>query len=156
MLTVAAKIQIPFYPVPMTLQTLAVLALGAIYGAPLAVATVALYLAEGLAGLPVFAGLAAGPTYLMGPTGGFLLGFLAAAGIVGALVARGAARSSLGLVATMAFGHLVIFLSGFAWLATLIGPSKAWALGVAPFFLATLLKTLLAAAIVGLVKRGFR
>ena len=79
-LAASAKIEVPFYPVPMTLQTLAVLTLGALFGARLAAATVALYLAEGLVGLPVFAGAVAGPAYLAGPTGGYLVGFLARRG----------------------------------------------------------------------------
>lgn len=152
-LTISAKIQIPFYPVPMTLQTLAVLAIGAAYGAPLAAATVALYLAEGLAGLPVFAGAAAGPAYFVGPTGGFLIGFLVAATLIGALAARGWDRSLARLTAAMAIGHIAIFTVGFAWLAAAVGPEKAWRLGVAPFYAATLLKTGLAVALVDILNR---
>src|SRR5258708_1057561 len=68
-LAVSAKIQVPFWPIPMTMQSLVVLMIGIAYGGPLAAATVLAYLAEGLAGLPVFAGAAAGPAYLMGPSG---------------------------------------------------------------------------------------
>ncbi len=88
-LALSAKVQIPFYPVPMTLQTLAVLAIGAAFGLRLAAATVALYLIEGLLGLPVFAGAVAGPAYMFGPTGGYLLGFLASAAFVGFAADRG-------------------------------------------------------------------
>jgi len=147
LLTLSAKWQVPFYPVPMTMQTLVVLALGAILGPRLAVAAVTLYLAEGLAGLPVFAGASAGPAYVFGPTGGYLVGFLASAALVGALAARGATRSLIGLTAAMALGHVVIFACGFAWLAVALGASKAFALGVAPFYLATALKTALAVAL---------
>jgi biotin transport system substrate-specific component len=138
-LALSAKIQVPFAPVPMTLQTLVVLALGAAYGARLATATVALYLLEGLVGVPVFAG----------PTGGFLAGFLLAAALVGMLAERGWDRSWGLLLAAMALGHVAIFALGFAWLAILIGPEKAFMLGVAPFALATIVKTLLACALVG-------
>jgi biotin transport system substrate-specific component len=155
-LTVSAKLQVPFYPVPMTLQTLVVLLLGAAYGAPLAVGAVALYLAEGLAGLPVFAGAVAGPAYIAGPTGGFLVGFAAAAALVGALVSRGWARNALGLVAVMTLGHLVIFACGWSWLAVIVGPARAFALGVAPFYAATLVKTGLAAALTGAAGRLVR
>ncbi len=148
-LTLSAKIQVPFAPVPMTLQTLVVLALGAAYGARLATATVALYLLEGFLGLPVFAGALAGPGYMAGPTGGFLVGFLLAAALVGVLAERGWDRSWGSLLGAMAFGHVVIFAPGFAWLAILIGPEKAFMLGVAPFALATIVKTLLACALVG-------
>jgi biotin transport system substrate-specific component len=146
-LAVSAKVQVPFYPVPMTLQTLAVLTLGALFGPRLAAATLALYLAEGLAGLPVFAGVVAGPAYMAGPTGGYLLGFLLAATLVGGLAQRGWMRNWLLATAAMALGHVVLFAVGFAWLALLLGAGKAWALGVAPFYAATVAKTLLAAAL---------
>ena len=148
-LALSAKIQVPFTPVPMTLQTLVVLALGAAFGARVAAATVALYLVEGLLGLPVFAGAIAGPAYMMGPTGGFLAGFLVAATLIGLLAERGWDRSWVWLTGAMTLGHVAIFALGFAWLATLIGPEKAFALGVAPFALATIVKTLLATALVG-------
>jgi biotin transport system substrate-specific component len=86
---------------------------------------------------------------MAGPTGGYLAGFLAGAAVTGFLAERGWDRSGLRLVAAMAIGHAVIFAFGFAWLAVLIGPAKAFGLGVAPFALATVLKTLLAAAFVG-------
>ena len=147
-LAVSAKIQVPFYPVPLTLQTLVVLILAAAFGARLGVAAVALYLVEGLVGAPVFAGAVAGPAYMAGPTGGYLAGFLASAALTGFLAERGWGRSWLRLVAAMTIGHAVIFAFGFAWLAALVGPEKAFALGVAPFALATVVKTLLAATIV--------
>jgi biotin transport system substrate-specific component len=147
-LAISAKIQVPFYPVPMTLQTLVVLILGAAFGAPLAGATVALYLIEGLIGLPVFAGASAGLLYMAGPTGGYLIGFLVAAVVVGLFAERGWDRSPLRLLATMMIGHAIIFAFGFAWLAMLIGSEKAWAGGVAPFFAATIVKTLLAVALI--------
>jgi biotin transport system substrate-specific component len=147
-LAVSAKIQVPFYPVPMTLQTLVVLALAAAYGARLGAAAVALYLVEGLLGAPVFAGALAGPVYMAGPTGGYLVGFLAAAALVGFLAERGWDRTWLRLLAAMTTGHAVIFAFGFAWLAALIGPAKAFAFGVEPFILATVVKTLLGVALV--------
>ena len=146
-LVASAKVQVPFYPVPMTLQTLAVLTLGALFGARLAAATLALYLGEGLVGLPVFAGAAAGPAYVVGPTGGYLVGFLLAAALVGWLAERGWTRGWLLALAAMTLGHVVIFAAGFAWLAPVFGVTKAWAVGVAPFAAATVAKTLLAAAL---------
>lgn len=147
LLTLSAKIQVPFPPVPMTLQTLVVLVIGAAYGWRLGAATVLLYLAEGLSGLPVFAGPAAGPLYLAGPTAGFLVGFVAAAAVTGFLAERGWDRPLARVVALMAIGHGVIFAFGLGWLSALLGPAKAWALGAQPFLLATLLKTALAAAL---------
>ncbi len=149
LLTISAKVQVPFYPVPMTMQTLVVLVLGAAYGARLGAAAVALYLIEGLLGAPVFAGAVAGPAYMAGPTGGYLVGFLAAAAATGFLAERGWDRSWAGLIAAMTIGHVILFVFGWAWLAVLIGPAKAFAFGVTPFVLATVLKTLLATALVG-------
>ena len=91
-LTVSAKTQIPFWPVPMTMQTFVVLVIGMAYGARLGVATIALYLLEGALGLPVFAGTpekGVGLAYMMGPTGGYLLGFVAGAWLCGWLAERG-------------------------------------------------------------------
>jgi biotin transport system substrate-specific component len=149
LLAVSAKVQVPFYPVPMTLQTLVVLLLGAALGARLAAASVALYLIEGLAGLPVFAGAIAGPVYMAGPTGGFLVGFLVAAALIGFAADRRWDRSWIRLLASLSLGHAVVFAFGFLWLAQLIGAEKAFAAGVAPFGLATVIKTLLAVAPVG-------
>ena len=104
---------------------------------------------KGFLGLPVFAGALAGPAYMAGPTGGYLAGFLAAAALIGVLAERGWDRSWPLLLAAMALGHAVIFAFGFAWLAVLVGPGKAFALGVAPFAAATVVKTLLACALVG-------
>ena len=150
LLTLSAKVQVPFIPVPMTMQTLVVLVLGAAYGWRLGGATVLLYLVEGALGLPVFANtppVVAGPYYFAGPTGGFLVGFLVAAVATGLLAERGWDRSLVRVAALMAIGHALIFAFGLAWLSALFGPAKAWAVGAAPFMLATLLKTALAAAI---------
>jgi biotin transport system substrate-specific component len=149
LLAVSAKVQVPFYPVPMTLQTLVVLLLGAGLGARPAAASVALYLIEGLAGLPVFAGAVAGPIYMAGPTGGFLVGFLPAALLIGFAADRLWDRTWVKLLVSLSLGHAVVFVFGFAWLAQFIGAEKAFAAGVAPFALATIVKTLLAVALIG-------
>jgi biotin transport system substrate-specific component len=150
-LTLSAKINVPFYPVPMTMQTFVVLVLGAAYGWRLAAVTVLAYLAQGAVGIPVFAGTpekGIGLAYMMGPTGGYLIGFLVAAIVVGLLAERGFDRSPFLLFAAMLLGHVVIFACGIAWLGSLIGYDKAWASGVAPFYYATLFKTALGALIV--------
>lgn len=147
LLAISAKVQVPFYPVPMTMQTLVVLLIGATYGARLGGATVLLYLAEGLAGLPVFAGPAAGPAYMAGPTGGFLVGFAAAAFVTGWLAEHGWNRGLPRILAMMVVGHAVIFAFGLGWLTTLMPAATAWAVGAAPFVAATILKTALAAAV---------
>jgi biotin transport system substrate-specific component len=150
LLTASAKIQVPFWPVPMTMQTFMVLFLGAALGPRLGALTVLLYLAEGAAGLPVFAGTpekGLGIAYMAGPTGGYLIGFVAAAFVVGWLAERGWDRSVLRLFAAMALGHVVIFAFGVAWLTQLVGLEKAWLLGVTPFYAATLFKTALGACL---------
>ena len=154
LLAVSAKVQVPFYPVPLTLQTLVVLLIGAALGARLAAASVALYLIEGLAGLPVFAGAVAGPLYMAGPTGGFLVGFLPAAALIGFAADRRWDRSWIRLLASLSLGHAVVFVFGFFWLAQFVGAEKAFAAGVAPFALATVLKTLLAVALIGAGRRA--
>lgn len=149
LLTLSAKVNVPLI-VPMTLQSLVVLVIGAAYGARLGAATLALYLVEGALGLPVFAGTpekGLGLSYMMGPTGGYLLGFVAAAGLTGFLAERGLTRGILSTLGAMALGHAVIFAFGFAWLASLFGAEKAFVIGVAPFYAATLIKTLLGAAL---------
>jgi biotin transport system substrate-specific component len=149
LLAVSAKVQVPFYPVPLTLQTLVVLLIGATLGARLAAAWVALYLIEGVAGLPVFAGAVAGPLYMAGPTGGFLVGFFVAAAMIGFAADRRWDRSWIKLLLSLSLGHAIVFAFGFVWLSQFIGAEKAFAAGVAPFALATIVKTLLAAALVG-------
>lgn len=149
-LAISAKIQIPFIPVPMTMQTLVVLMLGMAFGWRLGVATVALYLLEGAAGLPVFAGPSTGMAYMAGPTGGYLLGFLLAAAFTGWAAQRGWDRDLPRTAVAMAAGHLIVFIPGVAWLAALIGWDKAWSLGFVMFLPATLLKTALGVALMPL------
>lgn len=154
LIALSAKIQVPFYPVPMTLQSLVVLVIGAAFGWRLGVATVLAYLAEGAAGLPVFAGPGAGLTYFAGPTGGYLVGFVLAAGLAGLLAERGLTRSPLGALGVMAAGHIAIFIPGFIWLAVLVGAEKAYLAGIVPFYAATALKTALGAAMLPLAWRA--
>ena len=153
-LTISAKISIPFWPVPMTLQTLAIMAMAAAYGSRLAIATVLAYLAEGALGIPVFAGAGAGLPYLLGPTGGFLAGFVILAWIVGSAADRGWDRSTPKLFAAMIAADVVVFVLGIAWLAWMarlssggigIGLSSAIVHGAQPFILGDLLKIALAA-----------
>ena len=153
-LAISAKISVPFWPVPMTLQTLAIMALAAAYGSRLAVATVVAYLVEGALGLPVFAGATAGPVYLLGPTGGFLAGFIVLAWIVGSAADRGWDRSTPRLFAAMVGADIVVFALGIAWLAFWaqlasgeagIGLAGAIKFGAQPFVLGDLLKIALAA-----------
>jgi biotin transport system substrate-specific component len=148
LLTLSAKVQVPFYPVPMTMQTLVVLLVGMAFGARLGVATVALYLAEGAVGLPVFAGTpekGIGLAYMLGPTGGYLLGFVLAAAVAGWLVER--RRDAAGPALAVVAGSLAIYASGVLWLASFVGLGKALELGLLPFLWGDLLKAGLAFAL---------
>lgn len=147
LLTLSAKIQVPFWPVPMTMQTYVVLVLAMAFGPRLGVATIGLYLLEGALGLPVFAGTpekGIGIAYMMGPTGGYLAGFVVSAALVGWLAERGFDRSLPLALLAITLGHAVLLALGVAWLAVLFGWSKAYAVGLAPFWAATVLKTGLA------------
>jgi len=151
LITLSAKINIPFYPVPMTMQTLAVLALAMCYGLRLGTATLALYIAEGAAGLPVFAGTpekGIGLAYMMGSTGGYILGFLLAAMLVGYLAERGFDRSPLKAAIAMLAGNIVIYVPGLLWLGAVVGWDKpVLSFGLYPFVLGDLFKIALGAAL---------
>lgn len=144
-LAISAKVQVPFWPVPMTMQTFVVLMIGLHFGPRLAALSVLAYLIEGAAGLPVFS-TGAGLAFLAGPTGGYLIGFLIAAMVVAAGVQRGYANSLPGLVLVLLVGDLIIFGFGFTRLATLIGMESAFMAGVLPFLAAEALKIALAVA----------
>jgi biotin transport system substrate-specific component len=155
LLTLSAKINLPLPFVPMTLQTLVVLMIGAAYGWRLGVATVIAYLAEGAMGMPVFAGPVGGLAPLMGPTAGYLFGFIVAAFVTGWLSERGWDRSVLRLFVAMGIGHIAILAMGFAWLAfgMKLGVEKAWLVGLLPFIAGSLVKNALGAALVPAVRR---
>ena len=150
LLVLSAKVQVPFWPVPATLQTLAVLLLAFGLGGRLAALSVIVYLAEGAIGLPVFAGSperGLGLAYMMGPTGGYLAGFLAAALAVGHLADRGAGRRTGTTVAALAAGLALIYLPGTLWLGLHIGAVPALRLGGLVFLPAEAVKLALATAL---------
>jgi biotin transport system substrate-specific component len=147
LLTASAKLQIPFWPVPLTMQTFVVLTLGMVYGWRLGAATVALYLVEGAVGLPVFAGTperGIGLAYMAGPTGGYLVGFVLAAALTGWLAEKGWDRSPVRTAAAMFLGNIALYLPGIAWLSGIIGFDKAVQVGLVPFLLGDALKLVLA------------
>ena len=143
-LAISAKIKIPFYPVPMTMQTFVVLLLGISFGYKIAVTTVGLYLLEGIFGLPVFSNSpekGIGLVYFTGPTMGYLIGFLFAAFFAGYLNFK---TSFFSIFFKLIFSVLFIYIFGVLWLGTLIGWDKPIIeLGVTPFLLAELFKILL-------------
>lgn len=150
----SAQVQIPFYPVPMTLQTLAVLIVGGALGARLGAATVLLYIVEGVAGIPLFAGGKAGLAVLAGPTGGYLWGFVLAAALVGWLAERGFDRKGSTMLVATFLGAAILYVPGIAWLASWLMQTKAMDAGTAfqaalagglyPFILGDIVKAALA------------
>jgi biotin transport system substrate-specific component len=147
LIAVAGKITVPFGPVPATLQTLAIFVIAAAFGRKLALATLAAYLIEGAAGLPVFTN-GGGLAYFAGPTTGYLAGFVVAAGLTGWAADRGLDRNAFKLFAVNLLGTAIILLLGAAWIAIAFGPEKALAWGVGPFIATDVIKAALAAAVV--------
>ena len=153
-LAISAKIKIPFYPVPMTMQTFVVLFLGISFGYKIALATVGLYLLEGIMGLPVFSNSperGVGLAYFTGPTMGYLIGFLITAFVAGKFnYANNLINNFLKLIFATSF----IYILGMLWLGALIGWDKPiFKLGAQPFLLAELFKILLATFAINQIKK---
>jgi len=140
------KILLPFSPVPITGQTFAVFMLGALLGSRRGGLSVLLYIAEGAAGLPVFA-LGGGLPILFGPTGGYLFGFIPAAFIVGLLAERGWDRKVSKTILAMILGNIVLYTFGLLWLSRWVGINRVFITGLYPFIIGEILKLVLAAAI---------
>jgi biotin transport system substrate-specific component len=149
-------IPLPFTPVPITGQTFAVLLVGALLGSRRGALSAGLYLAEGALGLPVFAGGSGGLARLFGPTGGYLLGFVVAAGVVGWLCESGWDRRLPTAILAMLIGNGLIYLFGLPWLARFVGPERALAAGLWPFLAGDLIKIALAALALPLAWRWTR
>lgn len=149
LLTVSAKIQVPFWPVPMTMQSYVVLVIGMAMGPRLGPAAILVYLAQGAAGLAVFAGTpekGIGLAYMAGPTGGYLLGYLLAAVVTGQGAARGFDRTWPLAFLTALAGMVALYVPGLLWLGWLFGAEKAIQFGLTPFVLGAFVKILLAMA----------
>lgn len=157
-LTLAANIRVPMWPVPITMQTFAVLTIGAAYGARLGLVTLLAYLLLGAAGVSVFTGEGAGLAYMMGPTGGYLVGFAVAAGVMGRLASRGWDRSVLRMAGALLIGNAIIYAFGMPWMAYLFLAENgaAWVMqwGMTNFLLGDALKLALAALLVPAVWRA--
>jgi biotin transport system substrate-specific component len=152
LLALSAHVQVPFWPVKLSMQTFVVLALGVAYGGRLAAATVLTYLAEGLAGLPVFQS-GGGFAYFAGPTTGYLVGFVVAAFVVGTLAERGMMRTWPTALGAFLLGDAIILALGVTWLSTLIGFDKALTAGLIVFLPAEALKIALATALMPVLRR---
>lgn len=152
-LAISAKLQVPFFPVPITMQTYVVLFIGFAFGVRLAAITLLAYLFEGALGLPVFA-QGAGIAYLLGPTGGYLLGFVLAAVVCGWCAERHWDRTLLGTAAAALLGLVIIFACGLGWLGSVVGwdkPILAW--GLVPFLPGEVFKLVLLSATMPLAWR---
>jgi biotin transport system substrate-specific component len=154
-LAIAAKIRVPMWPVPITMQTFAVLTIGAAYGARLGGVTLLAYLELGALGMNVFTGTgegASGLAYMAGPTGGYLLGFLVAAVVMGKLAARGWDKSVATMVGALLIGNAIIYAFGLPWMAHLFAAEKgvAWVMqwGMTNFLPGDALKLVLAAMLI--------
>lgn len=152
-LTASSYVSVPMVPVPVTMQTLAVLLVGALAGPRLGLAMIVSWLALAAAGAPVLADGKAGPVAFVGPTAGYLLSF-PVAGYLAGLATRTVARDHVSRFAAFLGLHGVILLAGWAWLATVIGAQEAFTLGVVPFLVGSLIKSGLGAAIMAAFGRS--
>jgi len=148
-LALAAQVRIPllFTPVPITGQTFIVLLTGALLGPRLAAAAMVAYLLEGAAGLPVFQGGNSGIAYMFGPTGGYLIGFIASASIVGWFARRGFDRRFVTAAAAMAAAEIALYSCGLAWLSLFAPADKLLQMGLLPFIPGDIVKIAAAAAV---------
>ncbi len=149
-IALAAQISIPMFPVPMTLQTMAILIVGLTFGSRLGLATLVTYLGEGAMGLPVFAGGNGTLAYMMGPTGGFLIGFVGMAWLAGLAVEKGFAKGVVSTALVAMVISALLYIPGLAWPAALLGKTVAqlWSGWMMPFLAGDVLKAVIAALIV--------
>ena len=155
LLAISSKVQVPFWPVPMTMQTFVVFLIGTTYGWRLSFFTLLAYLVEGALGLPVFA-KGGGLVYLIGPTAGYLYGMFFAAIIIGILSERGYANSYILCLIALLIGSVIIFTLGVGYLGIIIGFNKAISAGLLPFIPSEFFKILLAVVIIPSLSKNFK
>ena len=154
LLAVSSKVQVPFWPVPMTMQTFIVFIIGMTYGWRLSLFALLAYLFEGAIGLPVFA-TGGGIAYLMGPTAGYLYGMLVAAVVIGYLSEKGFSKSYFLCAISLFIGSIIIFTLGVGYLGSIIGYDKAINAGLMPFLPSELFKLGLAVVIIPFLSKNF-
>ena len=152
LLAVSSKVQVPFWPVPMTMQTFIIFLIGMTYGVRLSFVTVALYLLQGAAGLPVFAS-GGGIAYLMGPTAGYLYGMLFASVAISYLANLGFSKTYFKATLSLLIGSIMIFLIGIIYLGSIIGYEKAIVAGLLPFIPSELFKIALAVSLIPTIQK---
>ena len=147
LLTVSSKIQVPFWPVPMTMQTFVVLVISMAYGWKLSILTLIAYLIEGALGMPVFA-KGGGLLYLTGPTAGYLYGMTIAAALIGYFADLGYCKTIIKSILPLMLGTIIIFVCGIGYLSSIIGFERAIVAGLLPFIPSELFKIALAVFII--------
>ena len=152
LLAISSKVQVPFWPVPMTMQTFVIFLVGMTYGVRLSFVTVALYLLQGAAGLPVFAS-GGGIAYLMGPTAGYLYGMLFASVAISYLANLGFSKTYFKATLSLLIGSIMIFLIGIIYLGSIIGYEKAIVAGLLPFIPSELFKIALAVSLIPTIQK---
>ena len=152
LLAISSKVQVPFWPVPMTMQTFVIFLIGMTYGVRLSFVTVALYLFEGAAGLPVFAS-GGGIAYLIGPTAGYLYGMLFASVAISYLANLGFSKTYFKATLSLLVGSIIIFSIGIIYLGSIIGYEKAIAAGLLPFIPSELFKIALAVSLIPTIQK---
>jgi biotin transport system substrate-specific component len=152
LLAISSKVQVPFWPVPMTMQTFIIFLIGMTYGVRLSFVTVALYLLQGAAGLPVFAS-GGGIAYLMGPTAGYLYGMLFASVAISYLANLGFSKTYFKATLSLLIGSIMIFLIGIIYLGLIIGYEKAIVAGLLPFIPSELFKIALAVSLIPTIQK---
>jgi len=153
MMAALSRITIPLQPVPVTGQTLGVLLTGIMLGRKRALAAMVTYIAMGIIGFPVFANGAFGLATLIGPTGGYLLGFIPAAYVMGFLGEKGWYKQVLTAIAALVIGHSIVFATGLLWLTNFAGWSNILAIGLLPFLPGAVVKTLIAFALIPIMRK---
>ena len=152
LLAISAKIQLPFWPVPMTMQTFVIFLIGMTYSVRLSFITVSIYLFEGALGLPVFAS-GGGIAYLVGPTSGYLYGMLISSVVISYLANLGFSKTYFKTSITLLIGSFVIFLFGILYLGSIIGFEKAIIAGLLPFIPSELFKIALAVSLIPTIQK---
>ena len=152
LLAISSKVQVPFWPVPMTMQTFVVFLIGMTYGVRLSFATVAVYLLEGAVGLPVFAS-GGGFSYLLGPTAGYLYGMLFASVAISYFANLGFSKTYFKSALSLIVGSIIIFTFGIIYLGSIIGYDKAIVAGLLPFIPSELFKISLAVALIPTIQK---
>ena len=152
LLAISAKIQLPFWPVPMTMQTFVIFLIGMTYSVRLSFITVSMYLFEGALGLPVFAS-GGGVAYLVGPTSGYLYGMLISSVVISYLANLGFSKTYFKTSISLLIGSFIIFLFGILYLGSIIGYEKAIIAGLLPFIPSELFKIALAVSLIPSIQK---